>query len=230
MNKQSRSLNYWLNWAMVVAGVAVGFITMRQGWDVKRVLAVSAIVLTFVANVPYLINAVRGRTEPHMVTWMLLGIITSLAFVVQLQQGAGFDAVPLGVAGAMNFVNCLAGRKQATYRIVWTDVVCGIVALAAVVQWRLSEDPLRAVLFLSAASLVAFWPTVRKAASSPNSETLSTYQRNTIRYLLVVLAIEHMTLTSVLYPAIWVGVNALFSIYLVSRRRRPSVVLKASFA
>lgn len=212
-------------------------------FDLHLALSVLFVLLTLWANGRYLISALQGKTVPHFVTWLALGILAVLAGILQVQAGARIGAIPMFMAAAMNFSICIAGflgwyrhlRHETsngqlikTQYVTKTDYAAGLAALVAVALWQSTDNPVAAVLLLSVASLLAFWPTIRRSWTAPNLELLFTYKLSTIRYLVAVLAVEQFSFVTVFYPAVWVAVNASFTALLISRRRRLAVPVAAS--
>jgi hypothetical protein len=222
MGIQGSKLRNFIDVGLVVGGVIFTLMAVYGGWsdaELRHNMAIAAVLLMFAANVPYVIDALAGRTAPHFITWLLLGVITVLAFMRQLQDGAQLATVyPLLAAGIMNFLNCLVGLRQATFKIKVSDWACGLAGVGAIYLWHSSNDPVLTVVFLTVASLLAFAPTVRKAWLHPESETFRTYPRNTLRYGLIAAAVNPFNLVTVLYPATWVAVNGLFTVYLLARK------------
>lgn len=199
--------------------------------DVHVVLTLVFVALTLWANGRYLWSAVKGGTVPHFVTWFAMGAISGMAALLQLQSGARVGAIPLLLAALMNFSNCLAGfagwhrrlRHDAGTRIVYvakTDYACGLTALIAIGFWLGVDNAVAAVILLSAASLFAFWPTIRRSWNAPKLELALTYRVGTLRYVIATLAVEHYSFVTVFYPAIWIVVNGTFAWLLAHRAER----------
>jgi hypothetical protein len=79
------------------------------------------------------------------------------------------------------------------------------------------------VILITVVDAFGFLPTVRKAYGKPRQETLITYEINTVKYMLVVLAIQNYTLITTLFPAAVAIMNALFVTMLIIRRRQVAV-------
>lgn len=199
----------------------------------KENLAYAAVVLNLLAGAIYIINAIWGRGKPHFVTWFLLGVITSMAFLNQLEAGERVGAIPLGMAAMTNFANCLIGfikdKKEHGWKFPVTkaDWACGVLGLVALYFWQQADNPFVAVWLLTFASLSAFVPTLRRAWRDPWGETLTKYQITTVRYVLTVAALSSYSFVTAFYPAVWIGVNLMTCVLLIARRRSvPKPVLK----
>lgn len=67
--------------------------------------------------------------------------------------------------------------------------------------WYFTSDPLSAVIILPLVDVLGFAPTARKAFSFPFDEDLRFFFIFMLRNLIVILALEQRSLTTVLFPA-----------------------------
>jgi hypothetical protein len=82
-----------------------------------------------------------------------------------------------------------------------------------------TTDPLSAVVILTLVDLAGFGPTVRKIWHDPHSEPPGFYGLAALRNVLVILALETHSWTTVLFPAA-VGAACLLLIAWMMMRRR----------
>jgi hypothetical protein len=187
---------------------------------VKELLSAAAIALTFAIFIPYIRSIRRGLTKPHVFSWVIWALATFVVFLAQLAGSGGVGAWPIGVSGVITaYIAVLAYRKQADTAITRTDWVFLIVALAAVPSWFLASDPLWAVVILTGLDLAGFGPTFRSAYYRPHDERMGFYALAAVRNVLAILALEHYSLTTVLFPAA-VGVACAAFVAMVAYRRR----------
>jgi hypothetical protein len=190
---------------------------------IKELLSAAAIVLTFAIFVPYIRSTRRGLTKPHVFSWVIWALGTFVVFLAQLAGSGGLGAWPIGVSGLITaYVAVLAYSKQSDTSITRLDWVFLILALAAVPCWFFTSDPLWAVVILTAVDLAGFGPTFRAAYSRPHDERIGFYSLAAVRNLLAVLALEHYSLTTVLFPAA-VGIACVAFVVMVAYRRKQLV-------
>ncbi|MFY9180136.1 MAG: hypothetical protein WAO12_10220 [Venatoribacter sp.] len=186
----------------------------------KELLSGTGIVLTLVIFVPYIQSILQGRTKPHVFSWFIWALATFIVFLAQLSGGGGLGAWPIGVSGVITgYVAVLAYRKSMDRSITKSDWAFLIVALTALPCWFLTSNPLWAVVILTGVDLAGFGPTVRSAYLCPHQERMGFYSLAALRNFIVILALEHYSLTTVLFPAA-VGVACLIFVTMVSYRRR----------
>ena len=187
---------------------------------IKNASGIIAIVLTFVSYTPYFIDLIKGRTRPHIFSWFIWIIVTSIIFALQISAGAGFGAlVTLAVAIASLFIFIL-GFKQGNKDIKKIDYVFLVLALLAIPLWLVVKQPVLSIILLSTVDMLAFAPTVRKSWDAPYSETLIHYVITTFRHGLSIIALAQYNIITILFPGTWVIANALFSIMLITRRNK----------
>jgi uncharacterized membrane protein HdeD (DUF308 family) len=90
----------------------------------REVLAVAAGILALVAGVPYVIDIVRGKTKPNIVSWsvwtLLTAVATAAAFAAHQPRTA---FLTLGDTAA-TLVTVILGLKYGIAKFSWIDGVC----------------------------------------------------------------------------------------------------------
>ena len=186
----------------------------------KEILSAIAIALTFAAFVPYIRAILGGTTRPHVFSWVIWGSTTFVVFLAQIEGKAGVGAWPIGVSGSITlFIACLAYVRRADITITKSDWLFFISALSSLPLWYVTSDPLWAVVILTIIDVLGFGPTVRKAYSFPHSESLLFFALFAVRNVLVILALESYSVTTVLFPAV-IAVACVSLVAMVRYRRR----------
>ncbi len=186
----------------------------------KEILSVIAIALTFAAFVPYIRAIVSDTTKPHVFSWVIWGTTTFVAFLAQLEGKGGVGAWPIGVSGIITiFIAFLAYVKRADITITKTDWLFFVSAMSSLPLWYVTSDPLWAVVTLTIVDVLGFGPTVRKAYSFPHSESLMFFALFAARNLLVIMALEYYSVTTVLFPAV-IAAACMLLLAMVTYRRR----------
>jgi hypothetical protein len=191
----------------------------------KELLAAAAIVLTFVAFVPYVRSIRAGQTKPHAFSWIVWGLGTFVVFLAQLADRGGSGAWPTGVSGIITaYIAVLAYRGRSDTSITKVDWVFLAIALAALPCWLLSSNPLVAVVLLTGMDLAGFVPTFRFAFLNPHEEHLGFYSLGALRNTVAIAALEHYSWTTVLFPAAVGAACALFVATVAYRRAQLRVL------
>jgi hypothetical protein len=186
----------------------------------KEMISAIAVVITFTAFIPYIREIFKGTTKPHVFSWIIWGTTTFVVFLAQLEGKGGVGAWPLGVSGSITiFIAFLAYAKRGNTAITKTDWFFLVSALSSLPLWYLTSDPLWAVVILTTIDILGFGPTARKAYRFPYSESLMFFSLLATRDVLVLLALEHYSVTTVLFPAA-TSMACFLLVTLISHRRR----------
>lgn len=186
----------------------------------KEFLSAAAIVLTFAIFIPYILSIKRGRTKPHVFSWVIWALGTFVVFLAQLAGHGGFGAWPIGVSALISaYIAVLAYGTHSDRAITRSDWIFLVIALAALPCWVLTSNPLWAVVILTGVDLAGFGPTFRSAYLRPHDERIGFYFLGAVRNVLAVAALEHYSATTVLFPAA-VGAACLVFVAMVAYRRR----------
>lgn len=186
----------------------------------KEILSAAAVALTFLAFFPYIRSVLRGTTKPHVFSWIIWGSVTFVAFLAQLADGGGVGAWPIGFSGVVTiYVAVLAYTKKADITITRTDWLFLLAAATALPCWYLTAEPLWAVVILTVVDILGFGPTFRKAQSRPFEENLTFFVLITVRNVAAAIALEHYSLTTLLFPTALAVVAALFVALVLYRRK-----------
>jgi len=186
----------------------------------KETFSLIAIAITLAAFIPYIREIFRGTIRPHIFSWVIWGVTTLLIFLAQLEDNGGAGTWPIGVSASITiFIAYLAYLKRADVTITRADWLFFIAALLSLPLWYWTADPLWAVILLTAIDVAGFGPTVRKAYQFPYSESLLFFGLFMLRNVLVMLALENLTLTTLLFPAVMLILCVLMMAMIAYRRR-----------
>ncbi len=129
-------------------------------------------------------------------------------------------AWPIGVSGSITiFIACVAYVKRADITVTRTDWWFFVSAMSSLPLWYAASDPLWAVVILTTVDVLGFGPTLRKAYRFPHSESLLFFALIATRNLLVLMALEYYSMTTMLFPVVIAAACILLMVILTYRRR-----------
>ncbi len=144
--------------------------------------------------------------------------MSGIAFIIQIQNLAG---PTLWVTGVVTFF-CIGIGVLAIFkgekRITKSDWISFILALVAIPAWLLTSEPLLALAIVLIIELLNYYPTIRKSYTQPWDEDLTSWALSALRWLFASLAVSHITLGSLLYPAFITACEIGLVAYLIWRR------------
>lgn len=188
--------------------------------EAKTIISIVAVILTIGGYIPYIRDTIRGKTTPHVYTWFIWVLVTAIAWGLQVSGGAGVGSwVTLAVV-IMGSIIFVIGLRNGKKDITKSDTVFLILSFVALFLWLFAKQPVLSVLLVSSIDILAFAPTIRKSWNKPYSETLSSYELNSLRHGLSLFALQQYSIVTWLYPATWTFANAMFSLILIVRRKQ----------
>lgn len=187
--------------------------------EYHAVVSALAVALTFMGYVPYIYDTLKGRTQPHLFTWLSVSLTSSVICALQILGGAGVGAWPMVVVSGLCVLIFTLSLQKGTKNVTILDFVFFILAIAGLLLWLFIDQPLLAVIVITSSSVISYLPTVRKSWSEPYSETLVSYQITGVRHVLSIIALEKINLLTTLFPAVWAIGNLAIVLMLMNRRK-----------
>lgn len=169
--------------------------------NIKLIFSGMAIVLALVGFVPYIALIIRGKIKPHVFSWVIWGITTTVIFFAQLEAEGGVGAWPMGLSGLVTIVIAiLAYWKRGDSTITRADWGFLVAAIASLPLWYFTNDPLWTVVILTTIDMIGFGPTFRKAYHRPFEDSRLFFIIMILRNACSVVALEAYSVTTVLFP------------------------------
>ncbi len=182
-------------------------------------LMAAAMVVTLATFVPYIRGILRGDIRPHVFSWIIWSITTSIVAIAQWRAGGGPGAWAIGLSAAITlFISLLALVKHGDRAITRIDWCFLVGALASLPAWCITDDPMWAVLILTTIDLLGFGPTLRKAYADPHHESALFFGWFILRNALVIAALERWSVTTVAFP-LAVGAICIVVVGIILARR-----------
>jgi hypothetical protein len=187
-------------------------------YTAKELIGSLTVVMVLVAYFPYFYDIFKRKTKPHIFSWFIWAVVTSIIYALQVSDGGGTGAWPtLGVA-ILSFAIFLLSFKKGHKEIKKVDIVFLVLALATIPLWLVAKQPVLSIILLSTIDMLGFIPTIRKSWNLPHSETLFLYALTAIRHALAIVALNKYSIVTWLFPGTWVVANTAFVIILITRR------------
>ena len=193
--------------------------------DYHIVLGVVSSIIGFSSFFPYFRDILRGTTKPHPFTYFIWGLINAIAFFAQISAGGGPGSWVSGVVTLECLAVALLALRWGEKDITKLDWLCLMGAFMGIVLWRITNEPLTAIVFVTITDGLAAIPTFRKSYWKPDEETASSYVLGALRSLIALPALTIFNFTTALYPAFVALVDiALVALLLVRRKQLKSTV------
>jgi len=151
-----------------------------------------------VGSVAYLIDTVKGKVKPNRVSFLLWSIAPLIAFFAQIQQGVGLEALMTFGTGFMPMTVFIASfvNKKAEWKVTRFDLICGVLSLAGLVLWIITNVGNIAIFFSIVADGFAAVPTIVKAYKYPDTELAWPWLATVFGVVLTLLTLSKITFTN----------------------------------
>lgn len=197
------------------------FITIGANWKLIAAI-IAGILVVFGGHIPYLRDMFRNKTKPHAYTWLIWSITYGTATVAMWHGQGGWGFLGMAASCFFIFLTFILSLKYGTRNITKGDTVILILALSAIVVWWQLNNPMLAVLMVSAIDVVGYLPSYRKVYHEPWSETVASWIFFTLaNFFSIAAASEYNFLTLTYLLAISTANITLLIICLYRRRIVP---------
>lgn len=167
----------------------------------------------------YFAGIFRGKTRPHVFSWLIWGTISGIGFAAQVAEGAGPGSWARGFGSATCFLLVVISYFKGEKDIKRSDWVTLAVALSAIPLWILTKTPFWSVLIVCFIDTIGYIPTVRKSWLKPQEELAVSYLFSCLGAAFSLLAIRQYTPSTWLYPLVLTFSNGGMWLFLLARRR-----------
>ncbi|MFM2414543.1 MAG: hypothetical protein RI911_236, partial [Candidatus Parcubacteria bacterium] len=108
-------------------------------FDSKELVAYASIILTIIAYIPYIRDTWRGKTQPHVYSWLIWTIGAGVVCMIQAGHNAGPGAWVTGALFCMLAIVTIMSLQYGTTHVSRSDTLCFLGALLALVLWTQSD-------------------------------------------------------------------------------------------
>ena len=184
-------------------------------------LAIVAGCISLGAALPYIIDTVKGKTHPNIVTWSTWTLLNLINTSAAWTSGAVQTGIFTAAAGIATGSILIAGLKTGVKRYTRFDAACQLAAIGGIVLWRATANPNLAVAVSLGVDFASLLPTYRHVLRAPFAETWQMFAISGLAAFISLVAIQHYTFIAVGPAAyIFVANTITVSTILLLRRKR----------
>lgn len=185
----------------------------------KTVFLVLSTLLPLYSPVPYIRSILAGSTKPHRTTrlvYLVIGLLTTLSLFTSGDRVAlWISAVSLLQAIVLFFL----GLKYGMGGWAKTDITCLILAIAGIIAWQTTNNPILGLYFGITADFIGTIPTLLKTWRFPESEEPIFYILDATAGVFNMLALTNWAVGDFAYPLYLFLINALVAILTLRRKK-----------
>jgi len=196
-------------------------------FTIKEAIGLLSFVIVTITTFQYFTLTLKGTIKPHVCTWVLWGIV----MLISAAARAAADAGPGAWAAWAGAFSCASIGVLAIFKgekdITRSDILVFLGALSAIPVWLVTNNPLYAVIIVTAIDVIAYAPTCRKSYYRPFEECVTPYFTANTLHVFSLLANLTYSLTTTLTPVVLILANiGLITLILVRRRQlRPRLAI-----
>lgn len=186
----------------------------------KETIAIIAAVIAVVGNVPYLIDIIRKRVQPHPYTWLVWTVVSGVMVFGQIAKGAGIGVLPTAASELFTLAIFVLSLRYGFKNIKKIDTYFLLIALLGLIPWALTKDPTLSVIIVVGIDLVAFVPTLRKTWRQPKTETPLLYGMNVLRHTLTLFSLQAYNIATVLHSIAMIVTNTMMTSFILFKKQK----------
>ncbi len=170
----------------------------------------------------YVVDTIRGRTQPNRVTWLLWAANPLLAFAVEIDDGVGLRALMTFIVGFGPFAVFVASfvNPKSVWKLGPLDYTCGAMSVVGTIGWLVTGQGLVALVAALVADFLAGVPTLIKSWRQPESEHASIYIGSFLNAAITLLTVKQVSAAVLAFP-LYIAIMALVETALVAGRLGP---------
>lgn len=191
----------------------------------RNFLAVLAGVVAIISVVPYLVDIVKLRTKPNIVSWLTWTMLTAIATAATFAAGESRTAMLMLASTVCTVLVVILGLKYGIAKFTPFDAFCQLGALAALLLWLQLDSPTIAIVTVVVIDFIGTLPTLRHSWKQPAEETWQTFCIGALAAALTIISLESYSIDSLLYPLYLVVANGAIAAVVVYWRLQKGISL-----
>lgn len=191
----------------------------------RELLAITGAVIAMLSTVPYLVDIVRGKTKPNIVTWLTWTMLTSISGAAALAAGEPKTAMFLFGSSLCTGAVVVLGLKYGTAKFTRFDVICQVSALLGLVFWLVFNSPTIGIVVPLAIDFIGALPTFRHAWVKPAEETWQSFFVGIIAPMFTIASLTRFNIASLAFPLYLFLANTALVLTIILRRKQQGIPL-----
>ena len=193
--------------------------------DWHLIVGIIAALIQIGSAIPYVWDMLHGTTRPNIISFGLWGIIQLIAVFAQISAGASWSVLVLmAIVFNMGLIVFLGLRGYGYKKYGSLDWTCLALAIAALVLWQITDEPLVALVFAVVADILASVPTIIKTFREPLSENVFSWFVSTIGPIVSIISLTKFDTANLIYPIYLIAMNgSITAIAFFGQRTKPKM-------
>jgi hypothetical protein len=189
-----------------------------------------SVAIMVVAYAIYLRQAAAKGIQPHPFSWFLWGLVTGVAYLVQVAEHGGAGSWVVGLTALSCFVIGGFSLLKHRWRFHWIDWVAVGAGFMVLTYYLLARNATQSAVLATTTDVIGYVSTIRKGWVEPEKDSATSFALNSAKFVPSLFALESRSVATCLYPATLVFMNAFVAGMLLWRRRRLHASAQRSIA
>ena len=177
-------------------------------------------VIILFSTLPYIVDVVKRKTKPNIVTWIVWTVLTGIG-AAALFASKDYNSAWLLVGDTLaTFAVVIVGLKYGIAELDRFDIFCLIGAILGLILWFVFDSPIIAIVATIVIDFIGTIPTVKHSFFHPEEETYVTFALGIVATVFTLLSLTTYPFSSWIYPAYLLFSNALIFVTIFVGQRR----------
>jgi len=188
--------------------------------DYKIILSILWTIISLLAFLYYYYSILKWDTKPHIYTWLIFWLSLWTAFIIQIQNGAGYGAYVTLMEFSWCVIAFLLALKYGEKNITKFDTSCLILALLWLALYLGFKTAVISTVLIILVDILAIIPTYRKSFHKPDEETIVIYIMSFVIYIFAIGWLSIYSFSTYWYPlSIMIADLCLVAFILIRRKQ-----------
>ncbi|HSX35780.1 MAG TPA: hypothetical protein VLH84_02490 [Patescibacteria group bacterium] len=183
-------------------------------------LAIVGGLIVILSGIPYVIDTIKGKTRPNVVSWLTWTILITIGAFAALAAHETKTAIITSGDAIQAGIILLLGLKYGYAKFSLFDGVCLIGAILGLVLWRIFDSPTTAIIATIVIDLIAALPTYRHSWLKPDEETWQTYSVSSLGAAVGLASLTSFSVDSLAYPVYLFLLGVTLAATIIFRRKK----------
>jgi hypothetical protein len=179
-----------------------------------------SVAIMVVAYAIYLRQAAAHGIRPHPFSWFLWGLVTGVAYLVQVAEHGGAGSWVVGLTALSCFVIGGFSLLRHRWQFHWFDWASVGVGLLVLTYYLAARNATESAVLATTTDVIGYGSTIRKGWAEPERDSATSFALNSAKFVPALFALESRSVATCLYPATLVVMNAFVAVMLLWRRRQ----------
>lgn len=186
----------------------------------KDIFAFLGAFIVLFCTLPYIIDIVKGKTKPNIVTWITWTVLIGIGAAALYASHEINAALLLTGDMVATFAVVIVGLKYGIAKLDRFDLFCMIGAIVGLLLWLIFNSPLIAILATILIDFIGTIPTVRHSYFHPEEETYLTFALGIVATIFTLLSLHEYSFSAWIYPTYLLFSNTLLVVTILYGARR----------